>query len=45
MAVVPEVYRVVVVVVVVPAVYLSSEYQHHCVSTLVLLNDPFLVVA
>ena len=45
MAVVPEVYRVVVVVVVVvPAVYLSSEYQHHCVSTLVLLNDPFLVV-
>ena len=41
MAVVPEVYRVVVV----PVVCLSSEYQHHRVSTLVFLIDPFLVVA
>ena len=41
MAVVPEVYRMVVVV---PVVCLSSEYQHHCVSTLVFLIDPFLVV-
>ena len=44
MAVVLEVYRVVVVVVVVPVVCLSSEYQLHCVSTLVFLIDPFLVV-
>jgi len=43
MAVVLEVYRVVVVVVV-PVVCLSSEYQLHCVSTLVFLIDPFLVV-
>ena len=41
MAVVPEVYRMVVVV---PVVCLSSEYQLHCVSTLVFLIDPFLVV-
>ena len=42
MAVVLEVYRVVVVVV--PVVCLSSEYQIHCVSTLVFLIDPFLAV-
>ena len=42
MAVVLEVYRVGVVVLV---VCLSSEYQLHCVSTLVFLIDPFLVVA
>ena len=41
MAVVLEVYRVVVVV---PVVCLSSEYQHHRVSTLVFLIDPFLAV-
>ena len=45
MAVVPEVYRVVVVVVVVSAVCLSSVYQLHRASTLVFLIDPFLAVA
>ena len=41
MAVVPEVYRMVVRA---PDVRLSNQYQHHCVSTLVFLIDPFLVV-
>ena len=42
MAVVPEVYQMVVGVV--PVVCLSSQYQHYYVSTLVFLIDPFLVV-